>query len=109
LDCYFATATELIGNVALVAPRSWATKLHDPNSTLENPKERSLEVARKLFPNETFLATDRSSKPHEGIIDALLIGYWYQEYAYLIKETEPKPKKKKGKKNGKTRKKQVGV
>lgn len=105
----FATATELIGNVALVAPRSWATKLHDPNSTLENPKERSLEVAKKLFPNETFLATDRSSKPHEGIIDALLIGYWYQEYSYLIKETEPKPKKKKGKKNGKTRKKQVGV
>jgi hypothetical protein len=105
----FAIASIIIENVSLVSPRSWATKLHDPNSTLENPKERSLEVAKKLFPNETFFATDRSSKPHEGIIDALLIGYWYQEYGHLIKETEPKPKKKKGKKSGKTRKKQVGI
>lgn len=105
----FATAAELVSNIALVAPRSWATKLHDSESTLDDAKARSLEVAKKLFPNETFLATDRSSKPHEGIIDALLIAYWYQEYGHLIKESEPKPKKKKGKKSGKTRKKQMDV
>lgn len=105
----FAIASIVVENVALVAPRSWATKLHDPESGLEDAKARSLEVAKKFFPNENFLATDRSSKPHEGIIDALLIAYWYQEHGHLIKETEPKPKKKKGKKSAKTRKKQMDI
>jgi hypothetical protein len=108
----FAMATVVIENVALVAPRTWATKLHDPESSVEDPKARSLEVAKKLFPLEDFLATERSSKPHEGIIDALLIGYWYNQYGQFIVEKEPKPKKqskkkkqtpkKKGKINAKT-------
>lgn len=104
----FAMASVVIENVALVSPRTWATKLHDPESLFENPKARSLEIAKKLFPLEDFLATERSSKPHEGIIDALLIGYWYNQYGQFIVEKEPKPKKKKqslkkkGKRNEKT-------
>jgi len=103
----FAMAFIVVKNVALVAPRSWATKLHDPESTLEDAKARSLEVAKKFFPLEDFLATERSSKPHEGIIDALLIAYWYKEYGQFIVEKEFKPKKKKspkkkGKPNAKT-------
>lgn len=99
----FALASIFVKNVALVSPRSWATKLHDPNSTLEKPKEKSLEIAKKLFPKEDFLATQRSSKPHEGIIDALLIGYWYQEHGASLTEKEPKQKNKKRKaKNAKT-------
>jgi hypothetical protein len=108
----FAMASIIVENVALVAPRTWATKLHDPESTLEDPKARSLEAAKKFFPLEDFLATDRSSKPHEGIIDALLIGYWYNQYGQFIVEKELKPKRqgkkgkksseKKGKKNAKT-------
>jgi hypothetical protein len=101
----FALSSFLVKNVVLVSPRSWATKLHDPNSQLENPKEKSLEVAKKLFPNENFLATQRSSKPHEGIIDALLISYWYQEHGISLTEKEPKRKTtKQRKKNAKTRK-----
>jgi hypothetical protein len=111
----FATASAIVNNIALVAPRTWATKLHDSESPFEDPKARSLEVAKKLFPLEDFLATERSSKPHEGIIDALLIGYWYNQYGQFIVEKEPKPKnkkqtpKKKGKKDEKTRKKPLGV
>lgn len=108
----FAMASVIVENVALVAPRTWATKLHDPESPIEDPKARSLEVAKKLFPLEDFLATERSSKPHEGIIDALLIAYWYNHYGQFIVEKEPKPKKKKKKEraaSAKTRKKQVGV
>lgn len=104
----FATAFAANKNIVLVAPRTWATKLHDPESTLDNPKARSLEIAKKLFPKENFLATNRSSKPHEGIIDALLIGHWYEKYGHLIKETDPnsiKNTKKKRKKNAKTREK----
>lgn len=111
----FATASAIVNNIALVAPRTWATKLHDSESPIEDPKARSLEVAKKLFPLEDFLATERSSKPHEGIIDALLIGYWYNQYGQFIVEKEPKPKKKKqtpkkkGKTNAKTRKEPLGV
>lgn len=115
----FATASAIVNNIALVAPRTWATKLHDPESSIEDPKARSLEVAKKFFPLEDFLATERSSKPHEGIIDALLIAYWYNQYGQFIVEKEPKTKKqskkkkqtlkKKGKTDAKTRKKPLGV
>jgi hypothetical protein len=115
----FATASAIVNNIVLVAPRTWATKLHDPESPTEDPKARSLEVAKKLFPLEDFLATERSSKPHEGIIDALLIAYWYNQYGQFIVEKEPKQKrqskkktktsKKKGKADAKTRKEPLGV
>ena len=86
----FSMAFTTVGKICLVAPRSWATKLHDVESVLEDAKARSLEVAKKLFPNENFLATERSSKPHEGIIDALLIAYWYNQYGQFIVEKESK-------------------
>lgn len=38
-----------------------------------NTKATSLLAAKKLFPNEDFLATSRSKVPHNGIVDALLI------------------------------------
>lgn len=40
-------------------------------------KKMSLISAKRLFPNETFLATDRSSVPHDGLYDAANIA----EYA----------------------------
>lgn len=36
-------------------------------------KATSLLAASRLFPDTNFLATDRSSKPHDGLIDATLI------------------------------------
>jgi hypothetical protein len=36
-------------------------------------KPRALEVASRTWPEEDWLATPRSSKPHEGLIDAALI------------------------------------
>ena len=40
-------------------------------------KATSLLAAKRLFPEDDFLASERSSKPHDGIIDALLMA----EYA----------------------------
>ncbi len=37
-------------------------------------KATSLLAAKRLFPNEDFLATSRSKVPHNGIVDAILIG-----------------------------------
>lgn len=36
-------------------------------------KATSLVAARRLFPQESFLATERSKVPHNGIVDAVLI------------------------------------
>jgi hypothetical protein len=42
-------------------------------------KEASLLAAKRLFPKWNFLATERSKKDHDGLIDAALIAY----YAYV--------------------------
>ncbi len=41
--------------------------------TMLDTKKMALEAVRKLFPKETFLATKRSSVPHDGIVDAILL------------------------------------
>lgn len=38
-------------------------------------KATSLISAKRIFPKETFLASDRSKVPHNGIVDAVLIGW----------------------------------
>jgi len=42
-----------------------------------NTKVQALQICQDLFPNVNLLATERSKKPHDGIVDALLIA----EYA----------------------------
>lgn len=39
-------------------------------------KAMSLSVAKKLFPSYDFLANNRSKKPHNGIIDAVLLAVY---------------------------------
>ena len=39
-------------------------------------KEASALAAKRLFPNWNFLATERSSKMHDGLVDAALIAYY---------------------------------
>lgn len=43
-------------------------------------KATSLLAAKRLFPNETFLATARSKVPHDGIVDAVLIGEYCKRH-----------------------------
>lgn len=42
-------------------------------------KERALFFARRLYPSQSFLATKRSRKPHEGIIDAVLMAEYMKQ------------------------------
>ena len=43
-------------------------------------KAMSLLAAKRLFPNVNLTATERNTKPHDGIVDALLIAaYGYRE------------------------------
>ena len=39
-------------------------------------KATSLNAAKRIFPQESFLATTRSSVPHDGGVDAALIAYY---------------------------------
>ena len=38
-----------------------------------NTKAQALQICQSLFPDLNLLATERSKKPHEGIVDAVLI------------------------------------
>lgn len=57
-----------IGTRALeVAPQTWQKALW---GAAEDPKAAAREYCAKTWPNESFLATARSKKPHQGMVDA---------------------------------------
>jgi hypothetical protein len=56
----------------LVSPVTWTKKMH-LGVGVKDPKKKTLAIARRLYPKEKFLATDRSSVPHNGIVDAIVI------------------------------------
>jgi hypothetical protein len=55
-----------------IAPQTWQKAILG-NVEKGQTKPAALSKARQLWPAESFLATPRSSKPHEGLIDAALI------------------------------------
>ena len=63
----------------LVRPAKWQLTSHQglDREVYPDPKVRSLEAARRLWPHETFLATKRSKVPSDGIVDAALLA-WYR-------------------------------
>ena len=59
----------------LVPPRTWQKIMICANKNISDPKKKALISANKVFKtkNEYWIATSRSKKPHDGIIDAALI------------------------------------
>lgn len=60
----------------LVPPRTWQKPMFLGTKADLPPKQRALTAAQRQFPGVSFLATERSSKPHEGMIDAALIALY---------------------------------
>lgn len=66
-----------------VKPKEWQKEMWQGVPVQKKPNGRtdtkamSLLAAKRLFPNEDLTATERSTKPHDGKIDALLLA----EYA----------------------------
>jgi len=56
----------------LVSPVTWTKKMH-LGVGVKDPKQKTLAIARRLYPKEKFLATDRSKVPHSGIVDSVVI------------------------------------
>jgi crossover junction endodeoxyribonuclease RuvC len=62
----------------LVPPKEWQREMFKGTPTkraegMNKPKERALQIARRLFPKQNFLKTLRAQKPHDGMIDSILI------------------------------------
>lgn len=94
--CELAVRSE---NLFLVSPRVWANKMHTLTIEQESePKKRSLIAAQSYFPTETFLASKRSKVPHEGLVDACLIGLWWVKNKEMIKNPVISRRKTSGKK-----------
>lgn len=64
------------------APKEWQNVVweeiiyEEGSKKTKDTKATSLLNANRIFPEETFLASSRSSKPHDGIVDAALIAYY---------------------------------
>lgn len=58
--------------VVEVQPRVWQRAVLG-SVPAGSPKERALLRARELWPAESWLATPRSRKPHDGLVDAALL------------------------------------
>jgi crossover junction endodeoxyribonuclease RuvC len=56
----------------LVSPRTWTKVIHAGTKGAD-PKVRTLEAVRRLFPGVNLQGSANSKKPHEGIVDALAI------------------------------------
>jgi hypothetical protein len=70
----------LIGAIAvleipylLIHPKTWQKEIWTGSDKRKDPKKKSLEISRRLFPKADLRATARCKKPHDGLIDALLI------------------------------------
>lgn len=68
-----------------VAPKAWQKVMHEgipkmtkAGKTSSDTKAMSLVAAKRIYPNETFLATERSKVPHDGIVDAALMAKYSQ-------------------------------
>lgn len=69
-----------------VTPQAWQKEMYvgvtaqfkkvkkgDAHKEVRDTKKMALMASQKLFPSESFLATARSSVPHDGIVDAVLL------------------------------------
>lgn len=69
--------TEGLGHrYTLVNPRTWQKIAWEGVTRQKDNKHTSLLAAKRLFPGYSFLATPKSRKPHDGIVDAILIAYY---------------------------------
>jgi len=61
----------------MVPPKEWQKNVWiNSDKVPRDTKKTSLNSARRLYPSYDFLATKRSTVPHDGIVDATLIAHY---------------------------------
>lgn len=68
--------------IRFVGARKWQNSMLIPG-TEGTTKERAAQTAKVLFPNIDLTPTPRAKKPHDGLVDALLIA----RYGSIFEET----------------------
>lgn len=58
--------------LTILRPKEWQKLVIEPNKKLK-PKDLARQTAMNLWPDQCWLATQRCSVQHEGLIDAALI------------------------------------
>lgn len=71
--CLEAAIRLLYVPVQYIPPVTWQAEMHK-GADGPGPKEKSLSVAKNLWPWEKFVFTDKQIKAHNGIVDAMLVG-----------------------------------
>lgn len=56
-----------------VVPQAWVHEMHAGMDRKLTPKARSMLAIRRLYPDINLMATAKSTKMHDGLIDAALI------------------------------------
>lgn len=68
-------------------------KKGEPKPEKFDTKAAALAAASNLWPDRSFVATDRSSKAHDGLVDACLIAEWLRRklFAPHLLRVDPQP------------------
>jgi len=61
----------------IVHSKTWQREMFRDIST-DNTKQASAMIAKRLYPDQSFLASERSKKIHSGLTDAILIATYGQ-------------------------------
>lgn len=73
----FGTTETLIAQMQIpctyVEAKKWTRLMHEGIDARFKPKEKSLIAFERLFPGVDLRANNKCKKPHDGLIDALLI------------------------------------
>lgn len=67
-----------------VTPQKWQKEFHEGIAKDLDPKARSLIAVQRLFPHANLLATERSKKPHDGYVDALLLAEYGRRKTFSL-------------------------
>ena len=63
-------------NYVTVHPKKWQSEFKIRTNEENTTKEQALEAVERLYPDVNLYASERSTKPHSGIVDSILIGTW---------------------------------
>lgn len=57
----------------LIKPQEWQKEMLKGTTSTTDTKSRALEAVKRLFPKLNLFATPRCRKPHDGMIDSVLL------------------------------------
>lgn len=69
-------------NIIMVPPKAWQSRIWEESDIVKKGKKRdtkatSLNAATRLYPDLDFRKSSKATKPHDGLVDAVLIARSY--------------------------------